>query len=139
MGIVLVHRGYPVAEATAATVTKSIYMVMWVILFGLVGLRAASDGRVPAVIDDHLALWLATPTAIVALLVTVVATPGPIIGGAHAGSRDRICRAGGARVVETLGNCRPLSQIGRSTRGMPASRTSCVMFVVVYIAIRHVI
>src|SRR5262245_10905106 len=102
MVIVLVNRGYPVAEATAATVTKSIYMVTWIILFGLVGLRAADTGRVPAVIDDHLALWLATPTAIVALLVVVVAAPGPI----HRFCERRLARSDlprwRRRIVETL-------------------------------------
>jgi uncharacterized protein (TIRG00374 family) len=140
MVIVLVHRGYPVAEATAATVTKSIYMVMWVILFGLAGLRAADAGRVPALIDDHLALWLATPTAIVALLVLAVAAPGPI----HRWCERRLARdppRWRRKVLETLDKLpTTLSQIGRSTRGMHAvAHLACVMFVVVYIAIGHVI
>jgi uncharacterized protein (TIRG00374 family) len=78
MVIVLVHHGFPVAEATAATITKSFYMVTWVIATGLVGLKMAGDGRVPAVIEDHIVLWLVTPTGIVALLLLVIVAPGPI-------------------------------------------------------------
>jgi uncharacterized membrane protein YbhN (UPF0104 family) len=78
MVIVLVVYGFPVADATAATITKSIYMVTWVIITGLVGLHVADDGRIPSVIDDHLGLWLISPGVIVGLLVLFIVAPGPI-------------------------------------------------------------
>ncbi|MCE9576004.1 MAG: flippase-like domain-containing protein [Deltaproteobacteria bacterium] len=141
MVIILVHRGYPVAHATAATVTKSIYMVMWVIVAGLVGLRAADAGRVPAVIDDHLVLWLATPVAIVLLLGAVVVAPGPI----HRWCARRLARPGGRpwarKVVEVIDKLpTSLAMIARSRRGMhAAAHGACLAFIGAYVAIGHVI
>jgi uncharacterized protein (TIRG00374 family) len=140
MVILLVERGYPVAEATAATITKSIYMVLWVIVFGLVGIEIAPSANVPAVIDDYLALWLVTPIAIAALLAVVVIAPGPIhrwcarrLDGGVAGWR-RTLIAGVDKLPTTF------ATIGRSRRGMHVvAHAACVAFVLVYVAIGHVV
>jgi uncharacterized membrane protein YbhN (UPF0104 family) len=141
MVLLLVGRGYPVAEATAATVTKSIYMVMWVCVFGLIGLHVADDGRVPRVIDDHLALWLVSPSVIVGLLILVVAIPNRI----HAWCRRRLARPdlpSWKIKVLTFIDMLPasLATIGRSLRGTHAlAHLGCIAFVGVYVAIGHLL
>jgi uncharacterized protein (TIRG00374 family) len=141
MVVVLVSRGYPAAEATAATVVKSIYMVTWVIVTGLVGLKLADGARIPSVIDDHLALWLATPAAIVGLLVATIVAPGPI----HRWCERRLAKPdlpawrrklyGGLDKLPTT-----LARIGRSASGMHAlAHGASLAFVATYVAIGHVI
>lgn len=141
MVLLLVGRGYPVAEATAATMTKSIYMVTWVCVFGLIGLRAADDGRVPDVIDEHLALWLIGPSLIVLTLVGAIVFPNQI----HAWCARRLARPGlpawRARVLTFLDKLpAALATIGRSRRGMHAlSHLACIAFVGMYVLIGHLI
>jgi uncharacterized protein (TIRG00374 family) len=141
MVIVLVSHGYPVAEATAATITKSIYMVTWVISCGLVGLQVAGDGRVPAVIDDHLGLWLITPGVIVALLALLIIAPGPIhrwcarqLAKPDLGPRRRKFFTGLDKIPTAVG------RIGRSMRPMHAAvHLASLGFIAVAIAIGHVL
>ncbi len=141
MVIVLVHHGYPLAEATAATLTKSIYMVMWVILFGLVGIRVADPARVPDVIQDHLVLWLATPTIIVSLLIITVVAPGPI----HRWCARRLAKPTlvpwRRRFVEALDKLpTTLGLIGRAARPMHlVAHVACMAFIGIYVLIGHVL
>lgn len=141
MVLLLVGRGYPLAEATAATLTKSIYMVTWVCVSGLIGLHVAEDGRVPAVIDDHLALWLIAPALFITSLVVVVAIPARI----HAFYARRLARPDlprwRARVLTVLDMVpTALATIGRSVRGLHAlAHVACIAFVGAYVAIGHLI
>ncbi len=141
MVILLVNNGYPVAEATAATITKSIYMVMWVILCGLIGLQVAGDGRVPAVIDDHLGLWLITPGVIVGMLALVIIAPGPIhrwcarqLAKPDLGHNKRKFFTGLDKVPSAVG------RIGRSLRPLHGGvHLASLAFIAVAIAIGHVL
>ncbi len=140
MVIVLVIHGYPVAEATAATITKSIYMVFWVIATGLVGLHLAGPGRIPSVIDDHLALWLITPSLIVGLLALFIFAPGPI----HRLCARRLAKALGPRrraFFEGLDKIpTAVGRIGRSLSPMHgAVHLASLAFIAVDVAIGHVL
>lgn len=141
MVILLVTHGYPVADATAATITKTIYMVTWVILSGLVGLEVAADGRVPAIIDDHLALWLISPGILVGLLFVLVLAPGPIerwcqrrLANPQLGPRRR-------KFVEGLGKLpAALGRIGRSVKPMHLGvHAASLSFLAAAFAIGHLL
>ena len=141
MVIMLVIAGYPVAEATAATITKTIYMVFWVITTGLVGLHLADDGRVPAVIDDHLALWLITPGLIVAFLAMLIFAPGPIhrlcarrLAKPTIGARQRAFFEGLDKIPTAVG------RIGKSLKPMHgAVHLASLAFIAVDVTIGHVL
>lgn len=141
MVIVLVVHGYPVADATAATITKSIYMVAWVIASGLCGLHVAGPGRIPGVIEDHLGLWLVTPGLIVAALALVIVAPGPI----HRLCARRLARPGlgprRRRFYEGLDKVpTAVGRIGRSTRPMHAAvHAASIAFLIVAYAIGHLL
>ncbi len=141
MVIVLVVHGYPVADATAATITKSIYMVTWVILTGLIGLHVADDGRIPSVIDDHLGLWLISPGVIVGWLALFIVAPGPIhrwcartLAKPDLGPRRRSFFEGLDKIPTAIG------RIGRSLKPMHAGvHLASLAFLAVAIAIGHVL
>jgi uncharacterized protein (TIRG00374 family) len=73
---VLANRGIPVAGATAAIVTKTLYMIMWVSIFGLLALIAGAP------LPDrfkHYALYCSIPLALtVAFFVGIVFFTRPI-------------------------------------------------------------
>jgi uncharacterized protein (TIRG00374 family) len=141
MVVILVMHGYPVAEATAATITKSIYMVTWVIFTGLVGLELAEDGRVPSVIDDHLGLWLVTPGVIVGLLFLLILAPGPVerwcqrgLANPNSGPRRRKFFEGLGKLPAAIGT------IGRSLEPMHlAVHVASLSFIAVAMLIGHVL
>lgn len=141
MVIVLVLNGYPAAEATAATITKSIFMVFWVIVAGLVGLQLADDGRIPSVIDDHLALWLCTPGLIVALLAVFIFAPGPIhrfCARQLAKPGDRPRRKAFFTGLDKIPTA--VGRIGRSLRPMHgAVHLASITFIAVDVAIGHLL
>ena len=141
MVIILIVHGYPVADATAATITKSIYMVMWVILTGLVGLQTAEPGHIPSVIEDHLALWLISPGVIVALLALFILVPGPIhrwcarnLAKPELGPRKRKFFEGLDKIPTAIG------RIGRSLKPMHAGvHLASLAFLAVAFAIGHIL
>jgi uncharacterized protein (TIRG00374 family) len=67
---VLAHRDIPVAEATAAIVSKTLYMVMWVSLAGLVVLLAPG-APLPDRFTDY-ALYCTIPLALVVALFVII-------------------------------------------------------------------
>jgi len=140
MVVVLVGRGYPAGVATAATVAKSVYMVLWVCVLGGIGVRV-SPVVVPPAIARNLGYYL-VPLAIgiAALAVTVIA-PGPIhrwcerrlAGPDFAGWRRRLV-AGFDHTVAAL------TRIGRSRRPVHlVAHGACALFVACYVVIGHVV
>lgn len=133
----LVRRGYPLGAATAAGLAKSIYMVLWVCVTGLVGLAAHGGPVVPPGLAAPLAIAFVVPAALVIGLGLAVAFPEPV----HRWCARRLARpalAGWRRAIvrgldETVA---ALATIGRSrSASHAAAHLACLGFVACYVAI----
>ncbi len=133
----LVHRGYPVGAATAASLAKSIYMLLWACVTGLVGLAAHAGPITPPGLGAPFAIAFLVPAGLVCGLALAVAFPGRV----HALCARRLARptTTGWRRILIAGvddTVRALATIGRSRSASHlAAHGACLAFVGCYIAI----
>lgn len=130
----LVQRGYPLGAATAASLAKSIYMLLWACLLGLLGVAAHAGPVIPPGLGGPLAVAFVVPVALVVGLAVAVAWPGWL----HAACARRLARpalVGWRRALITGidDTVAALAVIGRSRSGSHlAAHLACVGFVACY-------
>lgn len=78
MVFLLARAGVDVGQATAVTVTKSVYMTLWVCLVALAALASRPDLRLPPELDGHLPALLSPVAALVTALALVVLFASPL-------------------------------------------------------------
>ena len=132
----LVRRGYPLGVATAAGLAKSIYMLLWVCLTGLIGAAAHQGPVLPSGLAAPLAIAFVVPAALVLGLGLAIAFPEPVRGwcarrlaGPVSGWRRSAIRG----LDETVA---ALATIGRSrSASHGAAHLACLAFVGCYVLI----
>jgi glycosyltransferase 2 family protein len=132
----LVRAGVPVGTATAATLTKSLYVLGWVCVTGLVGLAWHTGPVLPPGLGGSLAVALVVPIALVLGLIAAMLWPTPI--RAACARRLRPATVGWRRALwagldDTVA---AIAVIGRSrSRAHLLSHAACLAFIACYVAI----
>jgi uncharacterized protein (TIRG00374 family) len=131
----LVRRGVPLGAATAVGLAKSVYMLFWVLVTGLIGVGLHAGPVVPRGLGAPLAIAFVVPLALVVGLGLAMAFPA----GVHAWCERRLARpslAGWRRgLVRGLDDTvRALATIGRSRSASHlAAHAACFGFIGCYL------
>lgn len=133
----LVRRGVPLGAATAVSLAKSVYMLLWVLVAGLCGLALHEGPVVPPGLGAPLAVVFVVPLALVVGLALAMGFPA----GVHRWCARRLARPtlGGWRRAWIAGlddTVRALATIGRSRSSSHlAAHAACVAFLACYLLI----
>ncbi len=129
----LVREGVPAPKAAAVSITKSIYMVLWICAFAFGTLRFRTDLRLPEAISSHLLLYTLPLLLLVLAFLFLLAFPGAVERwGASPSPATPPWRA---RFRSGLAQCaRAISLIGQSRNAMHwLCHAASILFVWVYI------
>lgn len=129
----LVREGVPAPMAAAVSITKSIYMVMWICLFAFATLHFRTDLRLPEAISNHLPLYSLPLLLLVLAFLFLMAFPGSVARwGATVPSATPLWLA---RFRRGCAQCaRAISLIGQSRNSMHwLCHGASVLFIWVYI------
>ncbi|MES2017974.1 MAG: lysylphosphatidylglycerol synthase transmembrane domain-containing protein [Pseudomonadota bacterium] len=137
MVFMLMRRGVPMPHALAASVSKSIYMTLWICLVACVTLNVGAAIALPPVVRLGLPL-LTMPLLGIALLLALIAFfPGPVVRWSD--RRARAMRAGSALQKIVLGvgqSAQSISAIGKSTDLQHLQcHLASIAFLLTYVAI----
>lgn len=76
MVYILSREGIQISKATAASLTKSLYMVLWICIFSFVSLKLQKDEmQLPQGISDNLSLYLTPLFALIIFLISIAMFP----------------------------------------------------------------
>ena len=133
----LVQRGYPLGAATAAALAKSIYMLLWVCVTGLIGLALHAGPVVPPSLRVALAIAFVVPAALVLTLALAIVMPARMHGAcARALARPSIAGWRRALITGLDDTVAGLAIIGRSrSSSHVAAHLACLAFIACYVAI----
>ena len=133
----LVQRGYPLGAATAAGLAKSLYMLLWVGVTGLVGLALHAGPVVPPPLRVALALAFVVPAGLVLMLALAIACPARLHAAcARALARPSISGWRRTLITGVDQTVAALAIIGRSRSSSHlAAHAACCAFIACYIAI----
>ena len=131
MMLLLHRRGIPASQTAAVAVVKTLYMTVWVCLFGFAALLT-QHVALPAVILDHIVLLTAPALCLIAAFFWIAFHPAPVLRWTASGAADRVRWQRAA--LQGLHDCTSaLSRMGKSRRPMHvATHLACVAFIVVY-------
>jgi uncharacterized protein (TIRG00374 family) len=140
--VFMLHRqGVPAAHAFAATLTKSIYMTLWICLVSWVTLATDSGITLPPQL--RLALPLLTlPLLVIALLLALLAFfPGPVRRWSAARAARMADGSSWQKAVRSIGDsAAALSTIGKSTDPQHlACHLASIAFLLTYVSIGYLL
>lgn len=137
MTFMLSRLGIPAAQGLAASISKSIYMTLWICLVSCTTLSFARTIPLPAVLRLGLPLFILSLLGITLMLALIAFFPGPVLRwtGRHAGKlpdgsiRQKILLGVGA-------SAQSISTIGKSTDLQHlASHLASIAFLLTYVVI----
>ena len=131
MMLLLHQRGIPMSQTAAVAVVKTLYVTVWVCLFGFVAVLTRQV-ELPAAIAHHVVLLTAPALSLIGAFFWIVFHPAPVLRwtSSAAASRVRWQRT----ALRGLHDCASaLSRVGKSTHPMHlAAHLACIAFIVVY-------
>ncbi|MBI3557136.1 MAG: flippase-like domain-containing protein [Deltaproteobacteria bacterium] len=141
MVFLLVREGVAVGTATAVTITKSIYMTLWICAIALVSLELRGDVHVPEHLARHLPLYLLPMASLVAFLGLVVLFPRQIHAWAERRLTFVVKPVWQGKIIQGVDHAaQALSKIASSTHYMHlVCHAGSIAFVLMYGWIGYVI
>ena len=141
MVFLLVREGVDLGTATAVTITKSMYMTLWICAIALISLQLRTDVHLPEHLARHLPLYLMPLASLVLFLGTVVLFPRRI----HAWAEHRLATTGlpawRGKIIQGVDHvAQALSKIAGSTHYMHVvCHAGSAAFVLMYAWIGYVV